>query len=105
MRRAGRRGGSCRTRLGSSGRGRGVWLRTVRPDAFDGLNVAPDAFPDGLTDIVDYLVPELQERCVYPSAYPATTLRGNLGLPESVAHRAPGLAAERPSAGERARVA
>ena len=66
----------------------------VRSDAFDGLNVAPDAFPDGLTDIVDDLVPELQERGIYPSAYPATTLRGNLGLPETVAHRVPALSDE-----------
>lgn len=61
----------------------------VRSDAFDGLNVAPDAFPDGLGDIVDLLVPELQERGVYPSEYPGTTLRETLGLPETVGHRVP----------------
>lgn len=62
---------------------------SVRSDAFDGLNVTPDAFPDGLGDIVDLLVPELQERGVYPTEYPGTTLRETLGLPETVAHRVP----------------
>ena len=65
----------------------------VRADAFDGLNVAPDAFPDGLRDIVDLLVPELQERGIYPEAYPGTTLRETLGLPETVGHRVPERAA------------
>lgn len=63
----------------------------VRSDAFDGLNVTPHAFPDGLDDVVDLLVPALQERGVYPSAYPGSTLRENLGLPETVAHRVPEL--------------
>ncbi|GAA1966184.1 NtaA/DmoA family FMN-dependent monooxygenase [Agromyces allii] len=65
----------------------------VRSDAFDGLNVTPDAFPDGLGDVVDRLVPELQERGVYPSEYPGTTLRENLGLPETIGHRVPERAA------------
>ncbi|MGB4778288.1 NtaA/DmoA family FMN-dependent monooxygenase [Microbacterium sp.] len=64
----------------------------VRSDAFDGLNVSPNAFPDGVRDIVDLLVPALQERGVYPDAYAGTTLRANLGLPETVAHRVPELA-------------
>jgi len=64
----------------------------VRSDAFDGLNVAPDAFPDGLDDVVDLLVPALQDRGVYPEEYPGTTLRENLGLPESVGRRVPELA-------------
>ncbi|WP_243074172.1 NtaA/DmoA family FMN-dependent monooxygenase [Microbacterium sp. SS28] len=64
----------------------------VRSDAFDGLNVTPDAFPDGLGDVVDLLVPELQERGAYPREYPGTTLRENLGLPETVGHRVPALA-------------
>ncbi|SEJ78417.1 Flavin-dependent oxidoreductase, luciferase family (includes alkanesulfonate monooxygenase SsuD and methylene tetrahydromethanopterin reductase) [Arthrobacter sp. yr096] len=61
----------------------------VRSDAFDGLNVTPHAFPDGLNDVVDLLVPALQERGIYPSGYPGNTLRENLGLPETVAHRVP----------------
>jgi len=65
----------------------------VRSDAFDGLNVTPDAFPDGLGDVVDRLVPELQERGVYPRDYPGTTLRETLGLPETIGHRVPERAA------------
>ncbi|MFI2563440.1 NtaA/DmoA family FMN-dependent monooxygenase [Paenarthrobacter sp. NPDC018779] len=65
----------------------------VRSDAFDGLNVTPHAFPDGLNDVVELLVPTLQERGIYPSEYPGSTLRENLGLPETVAHRVPEAAA------------
>ncbi len=65
----------------------------VRSDAFDGLNVTPHAFPDGLNDVVELLVPALQERGIYPSEYPGSTLRENLGLPETVAHRVPEAAA------------
>ncbi|MFD7574882.1 F420-dependent methylene-tetrahydromethanopterin reductase, partial [Streptomyces sp. NPDC059810] len=42
--------------------------------------LSPDLVPDGLDDIVDLLVPELQERGVYRSAYTGTTLREHLGL-------------------------
>ncbi|MCI2957540.1 LLM class flavin-dependent oxidoreductase [Agromyces atrinae] len=59
----------------------------VRSDALDGLNVTPHAFPDGLDDVVRLLVPELQERGVYRTEYEGTTLRENLGLPESVGRR------------------
>ena len=38
--------------------------------------------PEGLDDIVDGLIPELQERGIYPAEYVGTTLRQNLGLPE-----------------------
>ena len=36
--------------------------------------------PSGLDDIVNHLVPALQERGVYPTEYAGTTLRENLGL-------------------------
>jgi hypothetical protein len=47
----------------------------VRHGAVDGFNVTPYLIPDGLDDIVDLLVPELQERGVYRTAYTGTTLR------------------------------
>ena len=75
--------------VGSAGEVADQLAHHVRSDAFDGLNVSPHAFPDGLTEIVDLLVPELQERGVYPESYAGTTLRENLGLPETVAHRVP----------------
>jgi FMN-dependent oxidoreductase (nitrilotriacetate monooxygenase family) len=52
----------------------------VRAGALDGFNVSPYFTPDGLDDIVDKLVPELQERGVYRTAYTGTTLRDHLGL-------------------------
>lgn len=49
--------------------------------AIDGLNITPWLIPSGLDDIVDHLIPRLQERGVYPSDYAGSTLRENLGLP------------------------
>jgi FMN-dependent oxidoreductase (nitrilotriacetate monooxygenase family) len=52
----------------------------VRSGAVDGFNVSPYLTPDGLDDIVEKLVPELQERGVYRTAYSGTTLREHLDL-------------------------
>lgn len=52
----------------------------VRQGAVDGFNVTPCLIPDGLDDVVDLLVPELQERGVYRTEYTGTTLRSHLGL-------------------------
>jgi alkanesulfonate monooxygenase SsuD/methylene tetrahydromethanopterin reductase-like flavin-dependent oxidoreductase (luciferase family) len=52
----------------------------VRAGALDGFNVSPYLTPDGLDDIVERLVPELQDRGVYRTAYTGTTLREHLGL-------------------------
>ncbi|MFE5410124.1 NtaA/DmoA family FMN-dependent monooxygenase [Microbacterium sp. NPDC056569] len=86
---------SARAFVGTPGGVADELAHFVRSDAFDGLNVTPDAFPDGLGDVVDRLVPELQERGIYPSEYAGTTLRENLGLPETVGHRVPERAASR----------
>jgi len=56
-------------------------VRYVDSGAVDGFNVSPYLVPGGLDDIVDGLIPLLQERGIYPTAYPGTTLRENLGLP------------------------
>ncbi|MDN6401135.1 MAG: LLM class flavin-dependent oxidoreductase [Brachybacterium sp.] len=53
----------------------------ARLGAIDGLNITPWLIPSGLDDIVDELIPRLQERGVYPSDYAGSTLRENLGLP------------------------
>lgn len=53
----------------------------ARLGAIDGLNITPWLIPSGLDDIVDHLIPRLQERGVYPSEYAGSTLRENLGLP------------------------
>ena len=54
------------------------WVAT---DACDGFNVMPPYFNGGLIDFVDLVVPELQRRGIYRTAYEGTTLRQNLGLP------------------------
>ncbi|MDX3848211.1 NtaA/DmoA family FMN-dependent monooxygenase [Streptomyces europaeiscabiei] len=59
----------------------------VRHGAVDGFNVTPYLIPDGLDDIVDLLVPALQERGVYRTEYTGTTLREHLGLREPLTHR------------------
>ncbi|MFD4576102.1 NtaA/DmoA family FMN-dependent monooxygenase [Streptomyces sp. NPDC058417] len=59
----------------------------VRHGAVDGFNITPYLIPDGLDDIVDLLVPALQERGVYPTEYTGTTLREHLGLRAPLTHR------------------
>jgi FMN-dependent oxidoreductase (nitrilotriacetate monooxygenase family) len=55
----------------------------------DGFNITPWLVPSGLDDIVDRLVPELQERGIYPTGYAGDTLRENLGLREPLTRRRP----------------
>jgi FMN-dependent oxidoreductase (nitrilotriacetate monooxygenase family) len=52
----------------------------ARTGAVDGFNISPWLIPTGLDDIVDHLVPLLQDRGVYPTRYEGTTLREHLGL-------------------------
>ncbi|EWS80917.1 nitrilotriacetate monooxygenase [Brachybacterium phenoliresistens] len=49
--------------------------------AADGFWISPDIYEDGVDAFVDEVVPLLQERGIYPSEYPGTTLRENLGVP------------------------
>lgn len=49
-------------------------------DGADGFNVMAPHFPDGLTDIVELVIPELQRRGLFRTEYESDTLRGNLGL-------------------------
>lgn len=51
-----------------------------RAGACDGFNLMPTYFPDGLDDIIDRLVPELQSRGLFRTEYEGATLRENLGL-------------------------
>ncbi|MCW2697009.1 MAG: Nitrilotriacetate monooxygenase component, partial [Modestobacter sp.] len=50
-------------------------------DACDGFILVPHITPVGLDPVVDSVVPLLQERGVYRTEYPGSTLRENLGLP------------------------
>jgi alkanesulfonate monooxygenase len=47
----------------------------------DGFNVMFPYLPEGLTDFVDKVIPELQRREIFRTEYEGETLRENLGLP------------------------
>ncbi|WP_019904797.1 LLM class flavin-dependent oxidoreductase [Methylobacterium sp. 77] len=54
------------------------WLETR---ACDGFNLMFHTVPEGLDDVVDGLVPELQRRGLFRTEYEGATLRDHLGLP------------------------
>jgi FMN-dependent oxidoreductase (nitrilotriacetate monooxygenase family) len=54
------------------------WLET---EASDGFNIMFPYLPEGLNDFVDKVIPELQRRGIFRTAYEGKTLRENLGLP------------------------
>ncbi|WP_072803883.1 NtaA/DmoA family FMN-dependent monooxygenase [Rhodococcoides yunnanense] len=62
----------------------------VREGATDGFNISPYIVPGGLDEIVEWLVPELQERGAYRTEYTSDTLRGHLGLREPLTRRKSG---------------
>ncbi|MFU8825082.1 LLM class flavin-dependent oxidoreductase [Yoonia sp.] len=47
----------------------------------DGFNILPPWVPTALDDFVDLVIPELQRRGLFRTAYEGKTLRDNLGLP------------------------
>ena len=55
-------------------------LLTWQSVGFTGFRLRPGALPDDLTAVTDALVPELQARGAFRTAYEADTLRGLLGL-------------------------
>ncbi len=58
-------------------------------DVCDGFVMMIDVLPDGLRDIVELLVPELQRRGLFHEDYEHTTLREHLGLGAPLAVAAP----------------
>ncbi|EXJ90743.1 alkanesulfonate monooxygenase [Capronia coronata CBS 617.96] len=56
----------------------GTWLKE---EGADGFTVVFPFLPQGLNDVVDKLVPELQRRGIFRRDYEGTTLREHLGLP------------------------
>jgi len=54
------------------------WLMS---EACDGFNIMFPFLPAGMDDFVDKVVPELQRRGLYRTAYEGKTLRDNLGIP------------------------
>ncbi|WP_203073751.1 LLM class flavin-dependent oxidoreductase [Falsiroseomonas ponticola] len=62
-------------------------------EAADGFNILPTWLPGGLEEVVEMVVPEMQRRGLYRTAYEGRTLRENLGLaypehPAAAARRA-----------------
>ncbi|TWI61229.1 FMN-dependent oxidoreductase (nitrilotriacetate monooxygenase family) [Pseudoduganella lurida] len=47
----------------------------------DGFNLMPPALPGGLDDLLAQVVPELQRRGLFRTAYEGSTLRSHFGLP------------------------
>lgn len=52
--------------------------------AADGFVLSGAVLPDGLCDFIDHVLPILQERGLFRTAYEADTLHGNLGLSKPV---------------------
>jgi FMN-dependent oxidoreductase (nitrilotriacetate monooxygenase family) len=63
------------------------WFRN---GACDGFNVMPQLYPSGLDMFVDKVIPELQNRGLFRTAYEGTTLRESFGLtrPANLRHHA-----------------
>ena len=53
-------------------------------EAADGFNILPPWLPGALDDFVELVIPELQRRGLFRTAYESRTLRENLGLPYPV---------------------
>ncbi|GIF22551.1 alkanesulfonate monooxygenase SsuD/methylene tetrahydromethanopterin reductase-like flavin-dependent oxidoreductase (luciferase family) [Actinoplanes tereljensis] len=67
--------------VGTPGQIADEWARYDEAGAVDGFNLLPQLLPGTIEDVVDKLVPELQERGIYRTSYEGTTLRSHLGLP------------------------
>jgi N-acetyl-S-(2-succino)cysteine monooxygenase len=61
------------------------WFRN---DGCDGFNIMPPFLPGGLDDFVDLVIPELQRRGLFRTAYEGKTLRENLGLRRPISRHA-----------------
>ena len=62
--------------------------------AADGFNVMPPVLPQSLNEFVDLVVPELQRRGLFRTAYEGRTLRENLGLERPASRYAQAAAAQ-----------
>ncbi|WP_139983812.1 LLM class flavin-dependent oxidoreductase [Nocardioides litoris] len=68
----------------------GTMLAWADAGAADGFNVMPPVLPAGLEVFVEEVVPLLQARGRFRTAYAGTTLRDHLGLPRPAVDRARG---------------
>jgi alkanesulfonate monooxygenase len=56
--------------------------------ACDGFNITPPRLPDGCDDFVEMVIPVLQRRGLFRTAYEGATLREHLGLKPAVSRYA-----------------
>ena len=73
-------GGGHATMIGSAVEVADEIEEWFRSRACDGFNLMCPSFPAGLDDFVELVVPVLQERGLFRSSYPGSTLRETLGL-------------------------
>ncbi|EHK49464.1 uncharacterized protein TrAtP1_010691 [Trichoderma atroviride] len=57
------------------------WEKWLKEEASDGFVVTFPFLPQGIDDVVEKLVPELQRRGIFRKEYQGNTLREHLGLP------------------------
>ncbi|WP_406634366.1 LLM class flavin-dependent oxidoreductase [Amycolatopsis sp. WGS_07] len=67
--------------VGTPGQVADEWARYAKDRVVDGFNLTPQLVPGTIDEVVDRLVPELQDRGVYRTEYSGTTLREHLELP------------------------
>ena len=60
----------------------------VEKKGCDGFNIMPPLYPESLDDFITLVVPELQRRGIYRTAYEGKTLRENLEIPVPVSRYA-----------------
>jgi FMN-dependent oxidoreductase (nitrilotriacetate monooxygenase family) len=77
-------GNTGRVLVGTAGQIVDDMQRWFEEGAADGFNICPSHLPGGLQDFAELVVPELQRRDLFRTAYEGTTLRENLGLPANV---------------------
>ena len=77
-------GNSCRVMVGTAEQIADDMERWFKEGAADGFNICASHLPGGLEDFARLVVPELQRRGLFRTAYEGRTLRENLGLPPLV---------------------
>ena len=70
--------------VGTPGEAAAELVESAARDAADGFVLVPHPTQGGLDEFVDRVVPLLQERGAFRTAYEGTTLRSHLGLADPV---------------------
>jgi alkanesulfonate monooxygenase len=80
-------GGGCNV-IGTADEVANVMQEWFEQGACDGFNITPPYLPGGCDDFVDLVIPVLQRRGLFRTAYEGATLRENLGLQPAVSRYA-----------------